>query len=45
MALIDILWLLAILGGVGYLLYRSFGKKKEHCSPGGGCCGGDCSKH
>jgi hypothetical protein len=43
MGLVDILWLLAILGGVGYLLYRSFWKKKDPC--GGGCGGGDCSRH
>jgi hypothetical protein len=44
MGLIDILWLLAILGGVGYLLYRSFWKKKAHCGEGEGC-GGNCSRH
>lgn len=40
MELADLIWLALILGGSGYLLYRSFWKKKGHC---GGCDGGNCA--
>jgi hypothetical protein len=40
MGIVDIVWMALILGGAGYLLYRSFWKKKGHC---GNCSGGDCS--
>ncbi|WP_221249115.1 FeoB-associated Cys-rich membrane protein [Desulfuromonas versatilis] len=41
MALADFIWMAAILAGAGYLLYRSFWKKKG-CSSCSGC---GCHKH
>jgi hypothetical protein len=40
MGIVDIIWMLLILGGAGYLFYRSFWKKKNPC----GCEGGSCCK-
>jgi hypothetical protein len=41
MSIADILWMAFFLGGAGYLLYRSFWKKKGGCHGCGdsGCCG------
>jgi hypothetical protein len=39
MGIVDIIWMVLILGGAGYLFYRSFWKKKGPC----GCDGCDCS--
>jgi hypothetical protein len=36
----DIIWMAVILGGAGYLFYRSFWKKKGPC----GCNGCGCDK-
>ncbi|MHB8709427.1 MAG: FeoB-associated Cys-rich membrane protein [Desulfuromonadales bacterium] len=35
----DIFWMILILGGSGYLFYRSVIKKKGHCP---GCDDGNC---
>jgi hypothetical protein len=40
MGVADIIWMAAILGGAGYLLYRSFRKKKGPC----GCSDCGCDK-
>lgn len=37
----DVVWMVLILGGVGWLLYRSLWKKKGECH---GCSGGCCGK-
>jgi len=37
----DIVWMVLILGGAGYLLYRSVWKKKGHCQ---GCDNAGCTK-
>lgn len=39
MSLADICWMVLILGGSGYLFYRSAIKKKGHCP---GCDDGSC---
>lgn len=41
MGIADVLWMTLILGGAGYLLYRSVWKKKGHCQ---GCDNAGCSK-
>lgn len=41
MGVVDIIWLVPILGGAGYLFYRSVIKKKGHCP---GCDQGRCDK-
>lgn len=41
MGLTDLIWLVLIVGGTGYLLYRSFWKSKGQCA----CCSvKDCGK-
>lgn len=35
----DIFWMILILGGAGYLFYRSVIRKKGHCP---GCDDGNC---
>lgn len=40
MGLVDLIWLGLILGGAGYLFYRSVWNKKGHC---GGCDGCNCN--
>ena len=40
MSAVDIIWMAVILGGAGYLFYRSFFKKKGPC----GCDGCGCDK-
>ncbi len=37
MGIVDVLWMGAILGGAGYLFYRSFWKKKGSCRDCSGC--------
>ncbi|GFP22000.1 hypothetical protein HKBW3S06_01226 [Candidatus Hakubella thermalkaliphila] len=39
MGLVDILWMVLIIGGVVYLLYRSLWKKRGYCQ---GCSSGTC---
>ena len=41
MGIVDIIWMAVILGGAGWLLYRSVWKKKGHCQ---GCDSGSCDK-
>ena len=41
MGIADVVWMTLILGGAGYLLYRSVWKKKGHCQ---GCDNAGCSK-
>lgn len=41
MGIADAVWLMPILGGAGYLLYRSVWKKQGHCQ---GCDNAGCSK-
>lgn len=42
MGIADLFWMALVLGGAGYLLYRSVWKKRGHCCGGSGCggCGG-----
>jgi hypothetical protein len=40
MGFTDIIWMVSIIGGALYLLYRSIWKKKGHCQ---GCDSGGCS--
>ncbi|MGE4579819.1 MAG: FeoB-associated Cys-rich membrane protein [Desulfuromonadales bacterium] len=40
MDIVDVVWMLVILAGAGYLFYRSFTRKKGPC----GCEGCSCSK-
>lgn len=35
----DVIWMVLITGGTGWLLYRSLWKKKGQCH---GCSGGSC---
>jgi hypothetical protein len=37
----DVVWMVLILAGAGWLLYHSLWKKKGHCGgcDAGGCCG------
>ena len=38
----DVVWMVAILGGAGWLLYHSFWKKKGRCHGySSGCCGAE----
>lgn len=41
MGIADVVWMVLILGGAAYLLYRSVWKKKGHCQ---GCDNAGCSK-
>lgn len=41
MGVTDALWMAAIVGGAGYLFYRSFWKKRGCCQ---GCCNTGCSR-
>jgi hypothetical protein len=41
MGIVDFVWMALILGGAGYLLYRSAWKKAGHCQ---GCVNAGCSK-
>lgn len=40
MSLADILWMIPIVAGAGYLFYRSVIRKKGHCP---GCDDGSCN--
>lgn len=35
----DVVWMVVILAGAGWLLYRSLWKKKGQCHGCNGCCG------
>jgi hypothetical protein len=41
MEIVDIVWMALILGGTGYLLYRSVWRKQGCCQ---GCGNGSCPK-
>ncbi len=41
MGIADVVWMALILGGAGYLLYRSVWKNKGRCQ---GCNGAGCAK-
>ncbi|MBE0599590.1 MAG: FeoB-associated Cys-rich membrane protein [Desulfuromonadales bacterium] len=41
MGVVDVIWMVLILGAAGYLFYRSVIKKKGHCP---GCDHGSCDK-